>query len=126
MAWSARLVIAAVLHVALRAWTGLAAAPIPWPVKLHVALAFANMPGASVFGIVVGLNRIFGWFAWSPMSAVMKNFVMFGVLAESPQPWSTTRMGHGAQAKRGANGASVAARRSAKRAGWTDDRQTPS
>ena len=69
MAWSAGLVIAAVLHVAVRAWTGLAAAPIPWPVKLHVALAFANMLGASVFGIVLGLNRIFGWFAWSPMSA---------------------------------------------------------
>ena len=69
MAWSAGLVIAAVLHVAVRAWTGLAAAPIPWPVKLHVALAFANMLGASVFGIVLALNRIFGWFGWSPMSA---------------------------------------------------------
>ena len=69
MAWSAGLVITAVLHVAVRAWTGLAAPPIPWPVKLHVALAFANMLGASVFGIVLGLNRIFGWFAWSPMAA---------------------------------------------------------
>jgi hypothetical protein len=69
MAWSAGLVIAAVLHVAVRAWMGLAGAAIPWPVKLHVALAFANMLGASVFGVVVGLNRIFGWFAWSPISA---------------------------------------------------------
>jgi hypothetical protein len=42
MAWSAGLVITAVLHVAVRAWTGIAAAPIPWPVKLHVALAFTN------------------------------------------------------------------------------------
>jgi len=69
MAWSAGLVIAAVLHVAVRAWTGLAAAPIPWPVKLHVALAFANMLSAGVLGIVVGLNRTYGWFTWSPMSA---------------------------------------------------------
>ena len=69
MAWSAGLVISAVLHVAVRAWTGMVAAPIPWAVKLHVALAFANMLGASVFGITLGLNRIFGWFAWSAMSA---------------------------------------------------------
>jgi len=69
MAWSAGLVSSAVLHVAVRAWTGMVAAPIPWPVKLHVALAFANMLVASVFGITLGLNRIFGWFAWSAMSA---------------------------------------------------------
>ena len=69
MAWSAGLVIAAVLRVAMRAWTGMVAAPVPWPVKLHVSLAFVNMLGAGVFGIVLGLNRIFGWFAWSPMSA---------------------------------------------------------
>ena len=59
MAWSAGLVISAELHVAVRAWTGMVAAPIPWAVKLHVALAFANMLGASVFGITPGLNRIF-------------------------------------------------------------------
>ncbi len=69
MAWSGGLVIAAVLHVAVRAWAGLAAAPVPWPVKLHVALAFANMLVAGFFGIGLGLNRMFGWFAWSPMSA---------------------------------------------------------
>ena len=69
MAWSAGLVIAAVLHVAIRAWMGLVAAPVPWPVKLHVALAFANMLGAGLFGIVLGLNRLFNWFAWSPLSA---------------------------------------------------------
>jgi hypothetical protein len=69
MAWSAALVIAGVLHVAVRAWRGLAASPVPGAVKIHVALAFANMLAASVFGIVVGLNRMFAWFAWSPMSA---------------------------------------------------------
>ena len=69
MAWSAVFVAGGVLHVAVRAWRGLAASPVPWPVKLHVALAFANIMLASMFGMVIGLNRIYGWFAWSPMSA---------------------------------------------------------
>ena len=69
MAWSAVLVVLAVLHVALRAWLGLPRAPVPWPVKLHVVLAFANMILASGFGMVIGLNRIYGWLPWSPMSA---------------------------------------------------------
>jgi hypothetical protein len=38
-------------------------------VKLHVALAFANMLGASGLGMLVGLNRISGWFAWPPMAS---------------------------------------------------------
>jgi hypothetical protein len=69
MAWSAVLVAAGVLHVAVRAWRGLPASPVPWAVKLHVALAFANIMLASALGMVIGLNRIYGWFAWSPMSA---------------------------------------------------------
>jgi hypothetical protein len=69
MAWSAVLVVWTVLHVGIRAWAGLLQAPVPWPVKLHVALAFANMVAACLFGIALGLNRMFGWFTWSPMSA---------------------------------------------------------
>jgi hypothetical protein len=69
MAWAALLVLAAVLHVALRAWLGLPAAPVPWAVKLHVALAFGNMILASMFGVLIGLNRMYGWLEWSPMSA---------------------------------------------------------
>src|SRR5262245_21748756 len=69
MVWSAVLVAAAVLHVAVRAWLGLPASPVPWPIKLHVSLAFANMLLASLFGMLVGLNRIYGWFGWSPISA---------------------------------------------------------
>ena len=69
MVWSAVLVAAGVFHVAVRAWRGLLTSPVPWPVKLHVALAFANIMLASMFGMVIGLNRIHGWFAWSPMSA---------------------------------------------------------
>ena len=67
--WPAAFVAAAVLHVAIRTWIGLAAAVVPWPIKLHVALAFANMIAASLFGIVLGLNRTHAWFAWSPLSA---------------------------------------------------------
>ncbi|MGH8638934.1 MAG: hypothetical protein ACREUZ_17500 [Burkholderiales bacterium] len=69
IAWSALLVAAAVLHVALRAWLGLPRAPVPWPVKLHVALAFANMILASMFGMLIGLNRMYGWLPWPPLSA---------------------------------------------------------
>ena len=79
ISWSAVLVAAAVLHVAIRAWLGLRVAPVPWPVKLHVALAFANMIVASLFGMVIGLNRIYGWLPWSPMSAAFGHAHLAGV-----------------------------------------------
>jgi hypothetical protein len=69
MVYSALLVAGAVLHVAVRAWRGLREAVLPWPVKLHIALAFANMIGASVLGMLIGLNRILRWWAWSPLSS---------------------------------------------------------
>ena len=69
MVWSALLVSAAVLHVAVRGWRGLRGAAVPWPVKLHVALAFANMLAASVLGMLIGLNRLFGWLPWPPLSS---------------------------------------------------------
>ena len=69
MAWSALMVAAAVLHVAVRAWRGLPASNAPWPVKLHVALAFVNILLASVLGLLVGLNRMYGWLPWAPMSS---------------------------------------------------------
>jgi hypothetical protein len=69
MAMFALFVIAAVLHVSVRAWSGLFVAVAPWPVRLHVALAFANMVTASLFGAAIGANRSAGWFAWSPVGA---------------------------------------------------------
>ena len=69
MVWSALLVLAAVLHVGSRALSGLRHSPAPWPVRLHVALAFLNMVAASLFGMIVGLNRVFGWLAWPAMSS---------------------------------------------------------
>lgn len=71
MVWSAAMVAAAVLHVGVRAAVGLGHAIAPWPVTLHVVLAFANMLGASVLGILVGVNRLHGSFGWSPLSAAV-------------------------------------------------------
>jgi hypothetical protein len=69
LAWSAVLVAAGVGHVAQRAWRGIRQARAPWPVKLHVALAFANMLLASALGAVMAVNRVGGWLPWSPQSA---------------------------------------------------------
>lgn len=69
MAWFAILALAAVVHVAARAWVGLGAAVAPWAVKLHVALAFANVLAASLFGMFLGFNRAHGWVGWSPFGA---------------------------------------------------------
>lgn len=68
MAWAGTLVAIAALHVSARAAIGLPSALGGWPVKLHVALAFANLIAASALGIVVGLNRAHGWFAWPPLA----------------------------------------------------------
>ena len=69
MAWAAGLVLVAALHVSLRAGIGLPGSLGGWQVKLHVALAFANLIAATAFGIILGLNRVHGWFAWSPIAS---------------------------------------------------------
>lgn len=69
MAWAALLVLAAMLWVAARAWRGLPAAPSPWPVKLHVALAFVNIIAAAGLGILVGLDRSRGFLGILPLTA---------------------------------------------------------
>ncbi len=69
MAWSAAPVLMTLAIMAIRAWAGLGRAPVPWPVKLHVALAFANVLAAAGFGIAIGLNRAHGSAAWSPLAA---------------------------------------------------------
>ena len=42
---------------------------VPWPVKLHVALAFVNMLLASGLGAVIAMNRQSGWLPWAPQPA---------------------------------------------------------
>lgn len=68
-AWSAVPVTATLLFVSVRAWSGLPGAPVPWPVKLHVALAFANVLAAVAFGMAAGMNRALGAASWSPIAA---------------------------------------------------------
>lgn len=47
---------------------GLWHAKVPWPIKLHVALAFVNMLLASGLGAVMTINRLSGWLPLSPQS----------------------------------------------------------
>jgi hypothetical protein len=71
MVWSAAMVAATVVHVGVRAAAGLGVATAPWPVMLHVLLAFSNMVGASVFGMLLGINRLHGTFGWSPVPSAI-------------------------------------------------------
>ncbi|MBI2835802.1 MAG: hypothetical protein HYX76_15385 [Acidobacteria bacterium] len=59
MAWSAGMVTLTFVHVALRVFGGLASAPIPRAIKLHVALAFINVLGAAAMGVVLGLDKLY-------------------------------------------------------------------
>ena len=70
MAWSAGLVTGAMAWVAGRAWRGLPGSAAPWPVRLHVALAFANVLAATALGILIGLNRSRGFLGGSALAAM--------------------------------------------------------
>jgi hypothetical protein len=70
MAWSAGLVFAAIAWVAARAWRGLPGSSAPWPVTLHVALAFVNILSAAILGILIGLDRSRGFLGVSPLAAM--------------------------------------------------------
>lgn len=59
MAWSAGVVILALLHVALRVLRALPAAPIQRAVKLHFALGFLNLLAAALAGLLLGLDKVF-------------------------------------------------------------------
>lgn len=69
MAWSAALVIAAVAHLAWRAIRGLTPGAVPWPVVLHVRLAFINFGAAAALGVVIGVDRAHGVFDLPPIMA---------------------------------------------------------
>lgn len=70
MAWSAGLVAGAMAWVAVRAWRGLPGATAPWPVSLHVGLAFFNILAAAVLGILIGFDRSRGFLGVSPLAAM--------------------------------------------------------
>jgi hypothetical protein len=79
VAWTAVLVMAAIAVVAQRAWRGLPHAPVPFAVKLHVALAYANIVAAGLLGMALGLDRAHGWFSWSPLAAAVAHAHLAGV-----------------------------------------------
>ena len=70
MAWSAGLVFSAIAWVAVRAWRGLPGSSAPWPVTLHVGLAFVNMLSAAILGIIIGLDRSRGFLGVSPLASM--------------------------------------------------------
>lgn len=70
-AWSGLLVLSAVLWLAVRAVVGIRTSTAPWPVLLHVVLAFSNMIAAGVFGVVVGLDRAYALFGLPPVAATL-------------------------------------------------------
>jgi hypothetical protein len=70
MAWAAILVSGAIAWVGARAWRGLPRSPAPWPVSLHVALAFFNILAAAVLGILIGFDRTRGFLGLSPLAAM--------------------------------------------------------
>jgi hypothetical protein len=70
MAWSAGLVTTTLTWMAWRAWRGLPGSAAPWPVALHVALAFVNILSAAILGILLGLDRSRGFLGVSPLAAM--------------------------------------------------------
>ena len=59
MAWSAATASSGILFVVARLCRGLRAAPIPGGVKLHIALAAANLVLAATAGILLGLDKVY-------------------------------------------------------------------
>lgn len=57
MAGSALMVLAGLAVPAGRFWRVLASAPIPLEVKLHFRLAFVNLLGAAVLGLLLGIHK---------------------------------------------------------------------
>lgn len=58
MLWAAPLSFFALAYVGGRALRGLATAPIPRELKLHVAFAYINILFAGMLGFVLGLNKV--------------------------------------------------------------------
>jgi hypothetical protein len=59
MAWSGLMVVAAILQVGGRVLRGLRRAPIHGAVKLHVALAFANIAAAATMGLLLAFDKVY-------------------------------------------------------------------
>lgn len=58
MAWSAGTAATGLTLMSLRLIGPLRAAPMPWPVKLHVGLACLNVLGAATMGLLLAINKV--------------------------------------------------------------------
>jgi hypothetical protein len=81
--WSGMLILAAILRVGSLALPGLLRSPVPLGVKLHVLLAFANILGAGLVGVLIALNRSRGFLEVSPLA------VMFAHAHLAAVGWAT-------------------------------------
>jgi hypothetical protein len=70
MAWSAAMVVVAVLAVAARACRGRHSRLLTTPVSVHLSLAVFNFMGAAVFGILIGVDRSRGLVGLGSIPAV--------------------------------------------------------
>lgn len=61
-------VIAPLCAIGLRVIAGLRRARLPAGISLHVVLAFANIAGAGIAGVLLAVNRLTGGLPWSPVS----------------------------------------------------------
>jgi hypothetical protein len=68
MAWSATLVFVAIAFVGWRAARGLPGSTAPWPVTLHIGLAFINILTAALVGMLIGFDRTRGFLGVSPLA----------------------------------------------------------
>jgi hypothetical protein len=82
MAWSAGMVTATILWLAIRVAGRLPRADAPWPIGLHVGLAFANILVAAGAGMLIGVNQSRGFLA-SPLA------LMFAHVHLAAVGWAT-------------------------------------
>ena len=107
MAWSGGLVTAAIAFVGARAWSGLPRAVAPRGVKVHVALAFANILAAAALGLLIGANRGRGFLTlptfgalfahahlaaigWATMMVVGLSYRLVPMMLPAPMPTGRT------------------------------------
>jgi len=82
-AWATGLVAAAMTYVAVRVLAGLRTAPVPFEVRLPMALAFLNMMAAAGLGVLVAVNKV------SPIVTVTHLDVVFAHAHLAALGWGT-------------------------------------
>lgn len=70
MVWAAFLVLATLILVGARLVAALRSSPIGGGIKLHYGLAFANVAGAAVLGILLGIHRLRPFLGIEPLQGL--------------------------------------------------------